>query len=160
MVLSPTFPVSQPNESVTERDFRYMTSAVGGGGESQKSRQKEQNQLISVCDKGGRVSKNPILRTSKWKPPNGKEPPPPLQSLANKRCTQLQALRTRTRSTTWEAEKKRFHEKKRKGGWEAFYLFHGRLSRVKKRGIVADRPLILKPPFIMVFQSKLVSVWW
>ena len=30
----------------------YMTSAVGGGGGSPKSRQNEQNQLIYVCDKG------------------------------------------------------------------------------------------------------------
>ena len=72
MVLSPTFPVSQPNESVTERDFRYMTSAVGGGGESQKSRQKEQNQLISVCDKVGEgVKKSDFadvqMEAPKWK---------------------------------------------------------------------------------------------
>ena len=31
-----------------------MTSTVGGGRGSPKSRQKEQNQLISVCDKGRR----------------------------------------------------------------------------------------------------------
>ena len=38
-----------------------MTSAVGGGLEewgSPKSRQKEQNQLISVHDKGGEVNKS------------------------------------------------------------------------------------------------------
>ena len=37
-----------------------MTSALGGGREgSLKSRRKEQNQLISVSDKGGRGSENP-----------------------------------------------------------------------------------------------------
>ena len=42
-----------------------MTSAVGGGGGSPKSRRKEQNQLICDSDKGGRGSKNPkMLRTS------------------------------------------------------------------------------------------------
>ena len=35
-----------------------MTSAVGGGRGSPKSRPKEQNHLISVCDKGGRGKKS------------------------------------------------------------------------------------------------------
>ena len=45
---------------------------VRSGRGSPKSRQKEQNQLISVCYKGERWSKNPkILRTSIWETPNG-----------------------------------------------------------------------------------------
>ena len=41
-----------------------MTSAVGGGRGSPKSRRKEQNQLICDSDKGGEGPKNPkILRT-------------------------------------------------------------------------------------------------
>ena len=40
------------------RGLPYMTSALGGGGGSQKSRQKEQNQLISAHDKGIKKSKN------------------------------------------------------------------------------------------------------
>ena len=35
------------------RGLPYMTSTVGGGGGSPKSRQKDQNQLISVHDREG-----------------------------------------------------------------------------------------------------------
>ena len=45
-----------------------MTSALEGGGGSPKSRQKEQNQLISVCVKGG--GENPkFLRASYMEAP-------------------------------------------------------------------------------------------
>ena len=44
-----------------------MTSAVGGGRGSPKSRQKEQNQLTSVCDKGGGGGQK--IRRHIWKPP-------------------------------------------------------------------------------------------
>ena len=45
---------------------------VRSGRGSPKSRRKEQNQLISVCDKGGRGKKNAkSWRVSyMWKPPN------------------------------------------------------------------------------------------
>ena len=51
-----------------------MTSAVGGGGrEVPKSRQKEQNQLISVRDKEGKGSKIPkFCGRHIWNPPYGK----------------------------------------------------------------------------------------
>ena len=46
-----------------------MTSAVGGGRGSPKSRQKEHGCLNSVCDKGGGVKNPKILRTSyKYRP--------------------------------------------------------------------------------------------
>ena len=45
-----------------------MTSAVGGGWESPKSRQKEQNQLIAGHDKEGRGIKNHFANFI-WKPP-------------------------------------------------------------------------------------------
>ena len=41
-----------------------MTSAVGGGRGSPKSRQKEHYQMISVCDRGVHFSGRHI-----WKPP-------------------------------------------------------------------------------------------
>ena len=48
----------------------YMTSAVGGGRVSPKSRGKKQNQLICDSDKGGRGSKSQkILRTSYMEAP-------------------------------------------------------------------------------------------
>ena len=47
-----------------DRGLLYMTSAVGGGGGSSKSRQKEQHQLIYVCDKGGKK-----IRTSYMEAP-------------------------------------------------------------------------------------------
>ena len=40
------------------RGLPYMTSAVGGGGGSPKSRRKEQNQLICDSDKGEGVNKS------------------------------------------------------------------------------------------------------
>ena len=48
-----------------------MTSALGGGGGSPKSRQKEEKQLISVCDKEGRGGKiQKFCGRHIWKPPN------------------------------------------------------------------------------------------
>ena len=54
------------------RGLPYMTSAVGGGGGSPKSRQKEQNQLICDTDKRGEGVgvKNPkFLQTSYMEAP-------------------------------------------------------------------------------------------
>ena len=48
----------------------YMMSALDGGGGSPKSRQKEQNQLIYVRDKGGGGKKiRHFCRRHIWKPP-------------------------------------------------------------------------------------------
>ena len=47
----------------------YMTSAMGGGGGSPKSRQKEQNQMICDNDKGEGVKNPKILRTSYMEAP-------------------------------------------------------------------------------------------
>ena len=66
----------------------YMTSALGGGGGSQKSRQKEQNQLISVRDKW--VSKNlKVSRTSYKYCPFGHDGPRQLEGLASARPHRL-----------------------------------------------------------------------
>ena len=52
---------------VITRGHTYMTSAVGGGGGSPKSRQKELGCVNSVCDRGERGSKNPKTLWTSYK---------------------------------------------------------------------------------------------